>query len=119
MEPRLPRHEPQTAPSPPDGVSATRTTEYASIIRAHLDRASLLREARPLFLPRRLLARGTQLGPYVIEGPVGAGGMGEVYRAHDARLNRTVAIKIVPERVAADEDLRNRFDREVKVLAAL
>jgi len=55
----------------------------------------------------------------VIEGPVGAGGMGEVYRAHDARLNRTVAIKIVPERVAADEDLRNRFDREVKVLAAL
>ena len=56
------------------------------------------------------LASGTTLGPYQIESPLGAGGMGEVYKATDTRLARTVAIKVLPEHVAADPDLKQRFD---------
>ena len=52
------------------------------------------------------LEAGTQLGPYEILAPIGAGGMGEVYRARDTRLDRTVAIKVLPEHVAADPDLK-------------
>ena len=65
------------------------------------------------------LASGTTLGPYTIEAPLGAGGMGEVYRARDTRLDRTVAIKVLPEHVAADPDLKQRFEREAKTVAAL
>src|SRR5262249_9835883 len=65
------------------------------------------------------LTAGTKLGPYLIEAPLGAGGMGEVYRARDTRLNREVAIKVLPERVAADPDALARFDREAKAVAAL
>ncbi|HZM95289.1 MAG TPA: protein kinase [Vicinamibacterales bacterium] len=65
------------------------------------------------------LSPGTRLGPYTITGPIGAGGMGEVYRATDTRLERTVAIKVLPEHVASDPDLRQRFEREAKTLAAL
>ena len=63
------------------------------------------------------LASGTTLGPYEIQAPLGAGGMGEVYRARDTRLDRTVAIKVLPEHVAAD--LKQRFEREAKTVAAL
>ena len=56
------------------------------------------------------LTAGTTLGPYEIEAPLGAGGMGEVYRARDTRLDRTVAIKVLPEHVAADAALKQRFD---------
>ena len=52
------------------------------------------------------LASGTTLGPYEIQAPLGAGGMGEVYRARDTRLDRTVAIKVLPWHVAADPDLK-------------
>ena len=52
------------------------------------------------------LAPGTSLGPYKIESRLGAGGMGEVYKATDARLDRTVAIKVLPEHVASDPDLK-------------
>jgi serine/threonine protein kinase len=65
------------------------------------------------------LAPGTRLGPYAITAPIGAGGMGEVYKATDARLDRTVAVKVLPEHVASDPDLKQRFEREAKTLAAL
>src|SRR5512141_1941791 len=62
---------------------------------------------------------GTRLGPYEILAPIGAGGMGEVYRASDARLGREVAIKVLPEHLSADPDLKQRFDREARAVAAL
>lgn len=65
------------------------------------------------------LAAGTRLGPYEIVGPLGAGGMGEVYRAKDSRLNRTVAVKILSDASAADADRRERFEREAKAISAL
>ena len=65
------------------------------------------------------LAAGTRLGPYEIAGIAGVGGMGEVYRARDTRLDRTVAIKILPADVAADPDRRDRFEREARAVAAL
>jgi serine/threonine-protein kinase len=65
------------------------------------------------------LTPGTRLGPYEILAPIGAGGMGEVYRARDPKLNRDVAIKVLPEAFAADRDRVLRFDREAQVLAAV
>jgi Tol biopolymer transport system component len=65
------------------------------------------------------LAPGTRLGPYEIAVSIGVGGMGEVYKATDTRLDRTVAIKVLPEHVAADADLKQRFEREAKTLAAV
>jgi Tol biopolymer transport system component/predicted Ser/Thr protein kinase len=65
------------------------------------------------------LPAGTQLGPYEVLGPLGAGGMGEVYRAKDTNLNRDVALKILPESFAADADRVARFKREAQVLASL
>ena len=62
---------------------------------------------------------GTQLGPYKILAPIGAGGMGEVYRARDTRLDRTVAIKVLPEHVASDPDLKQRLEREAKTISSL
>jgi serine/threonine protein kinase len=58
------------------------------------------------------LSSGTKLGPYKIESPLGAGGMGEVYRAHDTRLGRDVAIKVLPEVLANDADRLRRFEQE-------
>jgi eukaryotic-like serine/threonine-protein kinase len=65
------------------------------------------------------LAAGARLGPYEIVAPLGSGGMGEVYRASDPRLNRAIAIKILPERATADPDRRARFRREAQSVAAL
>jgi eukaryotic-like serine/threonine-protein kinase len=65
------------------------------------------------------LATGTRLGPYEVLGALGAGGMGEVYRARDTRLDRDVAIKILPQAFAADADRLARFEREAKTLASL
>src|ERR1700730_6069803 len=65
------------------------------------------------------LKPGTRLGPYEIVAPLGAGGMGEVYRAHDSRLNRDVAIKVLPERLSQDPQSLARFEREAKAVAAL
>ena len=62
---------------------------------------------------------GTTLGHYRIVEKIGEGGMGVVYRAHDERLDRDVAIKVLPEEVAADSDRLHRFEREAKVLASL
>ena len=65
------------------------------------------------------LAAGTHLGPYRIEQPLGAGGMGEVYRAADTRLDRTVAIKVLPDHLAGDRELRERFEREARAVSSL
>jgi eukaryotic-like serine/threonine-protein kinase len=65
------------------------------------------------------LPLGSRLGPYEIVGPLGAGGMGEVYRARDGRLHRDVAVKILPDLFASDPDRLARFEREAQVLAAL
>ena len=65
------------------------------------------------------LEPGTQLGPYRIDAVAGAGGMGQVYRATDTRLNRTVAIKVLPRALARDPELRARFEREARAVAAL
>ena len=65
------------------------------------------------------LATGTKLGPYEIIAPLGAGGMGEVYKANDTRLDRTVAIKILPAALAADPDFKARFEREARSISAL
>src|SRR5262245_42452784 len=65
------------------------------------------------------LPTGSRFGPYEIVAPLGAGGMGEVYRARDERLGRDVAVKILPEEVADDPDRLARFEREARLLASL
>ena len=62
---------------------------------------------------------GHRLGPYEIVSPLGAGGMGEVYKARDTRLDRTVAIKILPDSLSSDQQFRERFDREARVISQL
>jgi hypothetical protein len=70
-------------------------------------------------LLRDPLVPGARLGPYEVLGAVGAGGMGAVYKARDTRLDRTVAIKVLPPDVAGDPALNQRFEREARMLAAL
>src|SRR5262247_688129 len=65
------------------------------------------------------LAPGTRLGPYEVLAPLGAGGMGEVYRARDTRLERTVAIKILPAHLSSDPGRKQRFEREAKTVSGL
>ena len=65
------------------------------------------------------LSSGTRLGPYEIQSPLGAGGMGEVYRARDTRLDRTVAIKILPEHLSSNPEALQRFDREARAISSL
>ena len=65
------------------------------------------------------LVAGSRLGPYEIQSAVGAGGMGEVYRARDTRLDRTVAIKVLPAHLSSNPDLRARFEREAKAISGL
>ena len=66
-----------------------------------------------------VIAAGTQLGPYEIVAPLGAGGMGEVYRARDTRLDRSVAIKILPATCSADTERLQRFEQEARSASAL
>ena len=65
------------------------------------------------------LAAGTRLGPYEILSPLGAGGMGEVYRAKDTRLGREVAVKVLPARLASSPEARQRLEREAKTISQL
>src|SRR6476646_2442988 len=65
------------------------------------------------------LSAGERLGPYVILSPLGAGGMGEVYRARDTRLARDVAVKVLPEHLSLNTDLRQRFEHEARLVAQL
>ena len=62
------------------------------------------------------IAPGTRIGNYQIQAPLGSGGMGEVYKATDTRLERTVAIKVLPAHVASDPERKSRFEREAKTL---
>ena len=66
-----------------------------------------------------MLSKGTKLGPYEIVAPIGAGGMGEVYSARDTRLDREVAIKVLPSHLSSDPGLRERFDREARAISKL
>ena len=65
------------------------------------------------------LSPGTRLGPYQIVAPLGAGGMGEVYRAKDTRLDREVAVKVLPQHLSANPEVRARFEREAKTVSSL
>src|SRR5215510_1033535 len=65
------------------------------------------------------LSIGSRLGPYEILSPLGAGGMGEVWKARDTRLERTVAIKVLPEHLSKNEEIRQRFEREAKTISQL
>src|SRR6476646_62354 len=65
------------------------------------------------------LDAGRRLGPYEIVSPIGEGGMGEVYLARDTRLDRTVALKVLPSQLAGDPQLRERFDREARAISSL
>jgi len=65
------------------------------------------------------LTFGAKLGPYEIQSPLGAGGMGEVYRARDNRLRREVALKVLPESFSRDADRLQRFEQEARAVAAL
>ena len=85
----------------PNGAQAASETDYTSIT------------------PQMNRPSGGGLGPYEIVSPLGAGGMGEVYRARDTRLDRQVAIKLLPSHLALDPDARARFDREAGAIAAI
>lgn len=65
------------------------------------------------------LPPGTRLGPYEVVSPLGAGGMGEVYKGRDTRLDRIVAIKVLTEQLAADPQFRERFEREARTISRL
>ena len=65
------------------------------------------------------IAAGATLGPYAIVGQIGAGGMGEVYKAKDTRLNRTVAVKVLPAHFSQDTEMKQRFEREAQTVAGL
>jgi eukaryotic-like serine/threonine-protein kinase len=78
-----------------------------------------LQTTKAIIVSAMTLSPGTKLGPYEIQSLVGAGGMGEVYRARDIRLDRTVAIKILPSDLSEDSTLRQRFEREAKVVSSL
>src|SRR5689334_1591968 len=71
-------------------------------------------EGDPFGPPSVAVSPGMDLGPYRVDSRIGAGGMGDVYRARDTRLNRTVAIKVLPPAFAQDPELRQRFEREAQ-----
>jgi hypothetical protein len=91
--------------------------EVRSLV-AHAASAEGFLERSPVVL-RPPFAPGQMLGPYVLGEQIGAGGMGEVYKARDTRLDRTVAIKVLPAELSADADRRARFAREAKTIAGL
>src|SRR5213080_3501383 len=74
---------------------------------------------RLILSPLMTISAGTKLGPYEIVAPLGAGGMGEVWRARDTRLERSVAIKILPAEFAQNAQLKLRFEREAKTISSL
>src|SRR6266498_2143738 len=122
-------------PSTPDGpsVSTSWTRRASSFTRASPAPSAITpRRSRPgshSGIPGRkplcanrtnvTLSAGTRLGSYEVLAPLGAGGMGEVYRARDARLSREVALKVLPEEVSADRDRLARFEQEARAASAL
>ena len=99
---------------------ATLQEEVESLIESFLRSGTFLQN--PAMLDERLLAghlEGIRIGPYEVGSPIGAGGMGAVYRARDTRLNRTVAIKVRVDRLEGRSDLRQQFTREARAISAL
>src|SRR3954451_683709 len=78
----------------------------------HTSRGTIVQHSMPL-------TPGTRLGPYEILAPIGAGGMGEVYKARDTRLDRTVAVKVLPPDLQASPERRQRFEREARAISSL
>src|SRR5713226_6560831 len=66
-----------------------------------------------------MITAGSRLGPYEVLSPLGAGGMGEVWKARDTRLERTVAVKVLPSHLSSSEEMRQRFEREAKAISQL
>jgi serine/threonine protein kinase/Tol biopolymer transport system component len=91
--------------------------EVEALLRAHANAASALEV--PLVAPQTHLKTGVRVGPYEVVAELGAGGMGEVYRARDAKLGRDVALKILPLIFTSDPERLARFEREARMLAAL
>src|SRR5260221_4180078 len=84
------------------------------------DGLPLSRERQGCFEERSMtLAAGTKLGPYEILSPIGAGGMGEVYKAKDTRLDRVVAIKVLPTHLSDNPEFKQRFEREARAISQL
>jgi eukaryotic-like serine/threonine-protein kinase len=94
--------------------TAHATHAWIATLLPHHDRSQL-----DFWGEEMTLASGTKLGPYEITGAIGAGGMGEVYRAKDTRLDRVIAIKVLPGHLANRADLRDRFEREARTIASL
>ena len=106
----------------PDGerFALDATDSEAAVKQATGIRIQLLRGAEAARADELMaLPAGTRIGPYEVIGQIGAGGMGEVYRATDTRLKREVALKILPESFATDAERLARFQREAEVLASL
>src|SRR5262249_39080218 len=91
--------------------------EVMTLLHAHVEAGGF--GDTPVFASALRLEAGSLVGPYRIDRVPGVGGMGEVYRARDRKLDRDVAIKILPDALAADPDRIARFEREAKTLAAL
>ena len=91
--------------------------EVESLLAAHAQADGFLTRPRPAEMPA--LTPGARLGPYAILGPLGAGGMGEVYRARDPRLDRDVAVKVLPRALAADAERLRRFEQEARAAGRL
>src|SRR5215471_6526733 len=89
------------------------------ITRHHPAKVALSDRSRAIITPPMPLAPGTHLGPYEITTPLGAGGMGEVYKAKDTRLDRYVAVKILPDQLCKDTTRKQRFEREAKTISSL
>jgi hypothetical protein len=104
-------------------VSQALRAEVESLVRFDAHDGDSLHEyvaaAAASVAPAHALPPGARLGPYEVIAPAGAGGMGEVYKAKDTRLDRIVAVKILPAHVATDPALNQRFEREARMLAAL
>ena len=84
---------------------------------ASIRRAAMRPPALLVISGAMALENGARLGPYEITAPIGAGGMGEVYRARDTRLDRTVAIKVLPAHLTAAPELRQRLEREARAVS--
>src|SRR2546428_3193520 len=107
----------KTSPSPRDSRSSREFPISCSCAGRKFDRRSLA--VSSLLSPQMELTTGSRLGPYEIVSRIGAGGMGEVFRARDTRLDRSVAIKILPSDFAPSAEMRARFEREARAISRL
>ena len=110
-----------------DALSRAGCRQYDPVFGPHSEKKDVFHSSNPQYaLPSEIesanpmpLAPGLRLGPYEILAPIGAGGMGEVYKARDTRLNRIVAVKILPEHLSPKPELWERFKREARSISSL